>query len=80
MRTGSSVFLIAIGAILTFAVEAEIPYVSLDVVGYILIAAGILGLIWALVASQRSRVSETRTVNDPGTGETVTRSESSDGL
>lgn len=80
MRIGSSVFLIAIGAILTFAVEAEIPYVSLDVVGYILIAAGILGLIWALVASQRSRVSETRTVNDPGTGETVTRSESSDGL
>lgn len=80
MRIGSSVFLIAIGAILTFAVEAEIPYVSLDVVGYILIAAGIVGLIWALLASQRSRVSETRTVNDPSTGETVTRSESSDGI
>ncbi len=80
MRIGSSVFLIAIGAILAFAVEAEIPYVSLDVVGYILIAAGILGLIWALIASQRSRVSETRTVSDPATGEKVTRSESSDGI
>lgn len=80
MRIGSSIFLIALGAILTFAVEAEIPFVSLDVVGYILIAAGIVGLIWVLLASQRSRVSETRTVNDPSTGETVTRSESSDGL
>ncbi len=80
MRIGSSVFLIALGAILVWAVNAEIPYVSLDVVGFILIAAGLIGLIWALLASQRNRVTETRTVNDPGTGERITRSESHDGL
>ena len=78
MRIGSSVFLIALGAILTFAVEADIPYISLDLVGYILMAAGVIGLIWALLASSRSRTTETRTVHDPATGETVRRSESSD--
>lgn len=80
MRIGSSVFLIALGAILTFAVEADIPYISLDLVGYILMAAGVVGLIWALLASNRSRSTETRVVQDPGTGETVRRSESSEGI
>lgn len=80
MRIGSSVFLIALGAILTFAVEADIPYISLDLVGYILMAAGVIGLIWALLASNRSRTTETRVVNDPATGETVRRSESSEGI
>ncbi len=80
MRIGSSVFLIALGAILTFAVEADIPYISLDLVGYILMAAGVVGLIWALLASNRSRTTETRVVSDPATGETVRRSESSEGI
>lgn len=80
MRVGSSVFLIALGAILAFAVNADIPFISLDLIGYILMAAGVLGLIWVLVGSQRSRVSETRVVNDPGTGEQVRRSETHDGL
>ena len=80
MRIGSSVFLIALGAILTFAVEADVPYISLDLVGYILMAAGVVGLIWALLASNRSRTTETRVVNDPATGETVRRSESSEGI
>lgn len=80
MRIGSGIILMAIGAILVWAVEAEVPYVSLDVVGYILIAAGVIGLIWALLASQRSRVTESRTVQDPNTGETVRRAESHEGL
>ena len=78
MRIGSSVFLIALGAILTFAVEADIPYISLDLVGYILMIAGVIGLVWALLASNRTRTTETRVVNDPATGETVRRSESTD--
>ena len=80
MRIGSSVFLIALGAILTFAVEADIPYISLDLVGYILMIAGVIGLVWALLASNRSRTTETRVVNDPATGETMRRSESSEGI
>lgn len=80
MRIGSSIFLIALGAILAFAINADVPYFSLDVAGYILMACGVIGLIWVVVASQRNRMTETRTVNDPGTGERVTRSESHDGL
>ncbi|AQP45808.1 DUF6458 family protein [Tessaracoccus flavus] len=80
MRIGSAIVLIAVGAILAWAVNAEIPYISLDLVGYILIGAGVIGLIWALMASQRSRVTESRVVQDPNTGETVRRSESHDGL
>lgn len=80
MRIGSAIVLIALGAILAWAVNAEIPYISLDLVGYILIGAGVIGLIWALLASQRSRVTESRVVQDPNTGETVRRSESHDGL
>ena len=80
MRIGSAIVLMAIGAILVWAVEADVPYVSLDMIGYILIAAGVIGLIWALLASQRSRVTESRTLQDPNTGETVRRAESHDGL
>lgn len=80
MRIGTSVFLIAVGAILAFAVEADIPFLSLDIIGYILIAAGIFGLIWVLIAANRSRTTETRTLHDPQTGEHVTRSRSHDGL
>lgn len=80
MRIGTSIFLLALGAVLAFAVNVELDVVSLDLVGYILIACGVVGLIWAMLASQRNRRVETRTVNDPGTGETVTRSESHDGL
>lgn len=80
MRIGSSIALIVIGAILAFAINAEVPYISLDLIGYILIAAGVIGLIWSLLASNRSRVSVSRTVQDHNTGETVRRTETRDGI
>ena len=80
MRIGSSIALIVIGAILAFAINAEVPYISLDLIGYILVAAGVIGLIWSLLASNRSRVSVSRTVQDPNTGETVRRTETRDGI
>ena len=80
MRIGSAIVLIALGAILAFAVEADIPYISLDLVGYILIGCGVIGLIWAILASQRSRVTESRVGPDPTPGETVGRSASPAGL
>lgn len=80
MRIGSALVLLALGAILAFAVNDIVPNVDLTVVGYILMGVGVIGLIWALLASNRSRVTESRTVQDPNTGETVQRSESRDGL
>jgi Domain of unknown function (DUF6458) len=48
MTTGSSISLIAIGAILRYAVTATVSGISLQTVGLILIIAGILGLVLSL--------------------------------
>jgi len=45
MGIGVSVFLIAVGAILTFALNVRVGVLDLDVVGWILMGAGALGLI-----------------------------------
>ncbi len=74
MGIGASIFLLAIGAILAFAVEVD-PIAGIDVavIGYILMAAGILGLILTLVIwgprnrrAGGSAVVEERVVRDPG--------------
>ncbi|MHA7154519.1 DUF6458 family protein [Arthrobacter sp. TMN-50] len=82
MRIGSSIVLIALGAILAFAVADVVDFIDLTLVGYILMGVGVLGLIISLVMnaprSQR-RVTESRTLQDPNTGETVTRNETRDG-
>jgi hypothetical protein len=49
MGTGVSIFLIAAGAILTFAVETRAEGVDLDAMGVILMVVGILGLLFTLV-------------------------------
>jgi len=45
---GASVFLIAVGAILTFAVHASVSGIAIHTVGVILMIAGALGLIVTL--------------------------------
>lgn len=44
MGIGASVFLLAIGAILAFAVDYTVSGLDLNVVGFILMAAGVVGL------------------------------------
>lgn len=78
MRIGSSIFLIALGAILAFAIQAEVSFVDITLVGYILMAVGVIGLIASLLLAaprRQNRVSESRSVVDPNTGETITRNE-----
>ena len=48
MTIGSSVLLIAIGAILRYAVTATVSGVSIQTIGLILMLAGILGLVLSL--------------------------------
>jgi len=65
MSVGTSVFLIAVGAILRYAVTASVSGVSLSTVGLILMLAGILGLILSLLymlAWRPRRGVETRPV------------------
>ena len=49
MYIGGSIALLAIGAILAFAVQDSINEIDLVTVGYILMAAGALGIILSLV-------------------------------
>jgi Domain of unknown function (DUF6458) len=49
MRIGSSLVLIAIGAILKFAVTASVSGISLSTVGVILMVIGVAGLVISLV-------------------------------
>ncbi|SCL22591.1 hypothetical protein GA0070624_2560 [Micromonospora rhizosphaerae] len=66
MGIGTSIFLIAVGAILTFALNASIGGVNLDVVGWILMAAGVLGLIMTtLVWGRRREVVTTAEPAEP---------------
>ncbi|WP_323960001.1 hypothetical protein GC088_00655 [Arthrobacter sp. JZ12] len=82
-RIGPSIALIAIGAILAFAVAGNlVNFIDLTLVGYILIGIGILGLVVSLLMSaprNQRRISESRTVQDPHTGERITRNETRDG-
>ena len=56
MGIGVGIVLIVIGAILLFALNINLPFVSDDTLGIILIVAGALALILALVMqAQRSR-------------------------
>ena len=49
MGIGVSVFLLAIGAILTFAVDASVSGLDLDTVGVILMIAGVIGLLTSML-------------------------------
>lgn len=49
MTIGGSIAVIAIGAILTFAVTVSFAGLNIDAVGIILMAAGALGLVFGII-------------------------------
>jgi hypothetical protein len=55
MRIGSSLVLIAIGAILKFAVTTSVSGISLSTVGAVLMVVGIAGLVISLVLASTAR-------------------------
>lgn len=58
MSIGTSIFLIAVGAIIRYAVTFHVSGVSRPTIGLILILAGIVGLVLSLIymATTRRRV------------------------
>ncbi|MGH8893936.1 MAG: DUF6458 family protein [Actinomycetes bacterium] len=69
MGIGVSIFLIAVGAILAFALNVDVSGVDLSVVGYILMIVGLIGLImtafiWGPRNRGRGDVVEERRVYD----------------
>ena len=55
MTIGAALFTIAVGAILAFAVTAEVAGIDLEIVGQILMGVGVLGLVFGLWATARQR-------------------------
>ena len=76
MYIGLGIFLIVVGAILTFALNASVDAVNLGMIGWICMAAGVLAILLSLIVTRRAttgggyssrRVSHT----DPATGTRV---------
>jgi hypothetical protein len=75
---GTSIFLIAVGAILKYAVTADVSGVELETVGVILMIVGVIGLLisifWMTVWADRRRqgvVADRAVVTDPVARERV---------
>ena len=64
VETGTSLFLIAVGAILYFAVNAKVSGIDISTVGVILMVIGVIGLIISLfmLRGRRGAVVEERPV------------------
>ena len=75
MSIGAGIALFAIGAILAFAVNVDVQWVNLDMIGYILMGAGLVIFLVGIVLMARRRRTETvaHTSVDPAAGERVTR-------
>jgi uncharacterized protein DUF6458 len=62
--TGVSLFFIAIGAILAFAIDANTEGFNLDAIGVILLVIGLIGLLWSLVLADDWRPRRRRTYDN----------------
>lgn len=75
MSLGTGIVLFVIGAILAFALNVQVSWIDLHLVGYILMIAGAVGIILGIILMTRRRrtVATTRTAVDPVNGDRVTR-------
>lgn len=75
MSIGAGIVLFAIGAILAFALNVQVDWVNLDMIGYILMGAGVVIFLVGIVLMMRRRRSDvvTSTSVDPASDSRVTR-------
>lgn len=59
MSIGVSIFLIAVGALLAFAVDYQLGWLDITIAGWVLMAVGVLGLILTLLLWSRRRNAAT---------------------
>lgn len=60
MSIGLGIFLIALGAILSFAISDALPGVNLEMIGWILMAAGLATTVIAVILMSQRRTSPAR--------------------
>jgi uncharacterized membrane protein len=68
MSIGVGIFLMVVGAVLAFAVRDTWDAVNLQVVGYILLLAGLAGILLSFYITNRRRRVETNAI-DPAVEE-----------
>ena len=74
MRLGTAIVLLALGAVLTFALRVDVSGIDLQVVGWILMAAGALGIVLEVaVWGPRRRVTRTEAYHPHAPGVPVRR-------
>lgn len=81
MTIGTGIVLFVIGAILAFALNVQVEWADLDMVGYILMGAGVVAFLVGIILMARRRRTDVvtrsdatpagghvsrRTVSDPG--------------
>lgn len=72
MYVGLGIVLLVVGAILAFATTASVAGIDLSLVGWILMAGGLVAIILSLALSRRRSVTSRRVVQrDPVTGTEV---------
>lgn len=64
MAIGSGIFLIVVGAILTFALNTSVEAVNLVAVGWICMIAGAVAILVSLVVNNQARHTTHREVRD----------------
>jgi hypothetical protein len=64
MTIGASLFLIAVGAILKFAVTKQVSGINISTVGVVLMVVGVIGLVLGLVMMASRR--RTDVISRPG--------------
>ncbi len=70
MRLGTGIVLLALGAILTFALDVDVRGIDLQVVGWILMIVGALGVVLELAVwgPRQRRVTRSDSYSDPAAG------------
>ena len=79
MSIGLGIFLFVVGAVLVWALNIQVDWIDVDLVGYLLMGAGLLVFIIGIVMATRKRssVSTTRSAVDPVSGESIVKQERS---
>jgi hypothetical protein len=73
MSIGVGIFLFVVGAVLRFALRLQVSWINLELVGDLLMGAGVVVVIIGIVllVRKRSSVTTVRTAVDPNSGENV---------
>ena len=75
MGIGTGIALFVIGAIVTFALNFDVGWADLDLIGYILMGAGFIVFVISLVLVLRKRSTVETVRHVDGTGERITEHE-----